>query len=165
MAPPRAPTPARRANPLKDRPPIKAPPPLRHEASKKSRPKMCPNKTCNSINIEEGICTECGVVCEEVNIVSEVQFGETSSGAAMVQGTYIGADQGGAMTVGVGGRGDGSQASRLRTIGEGKIATSPVEPLLSFSQVEVTCSNCKLSLVSAIPRWILVKISSDCAWV
>ena len=29
----------------------------------------------------------------ESNIVNEVQFGETSAGAAMLQGTFVGADQ------------------------------------------------------------------------
>ncbi|KZV83445.1 hypothetical protein EXIGLDRAFT_656106 [Exidia glandulosa HHB12029] len=36
-------------------------------------------------------CVGCGVVASENAIVSEVTFGETSSGAAMVQGSYVGA--------------------------------------------------------------------------
>lgn len=39
------------------------------------------------------ICSNCGMVQEENPIVSEVQFGESSSGAAMVQGSMVGADQ------------------------------------------------------------------------
>ncbi|KAM0752536.1 BRF1-domain-containing protein [Meredithblackwellia eburnea MCA 4105] len=39
------------------------------------------------------ICTACGTVLEENAIVSEITFGETSGGAAMVQGSYVGADQ------------------------------------------------------------------------
>jgi len=39
------------------------------------------------------VCTKCGTVLTENNIVSEVTFGETGSGAAMVQGSYVGADQ------------------------------------------------------------------------
>lgn len=39
------------------------------------------------------VCTRCGTVLSENAIVSEVQFGETGSGAAMVQGSYIGNDQ------------------------------------------------------------------------
>lgn len=39
------------------------------------------------------ICRGCGTVVSESNIVSEVTFGETSSGAAVVQGSYVGADQ------------------------------------------------------------------------
>ncbi|KAJ3714634.1 BRF1-domain-containing protein [Lentinula guzmanii] len=36
-----------------------------------------------------GFCVRCGTVVEENTIVSEVAFGETSSGAAMVQGSYV----------------------------------------------------------------------------
>lgn len=38
-------------------------------------------------------CENCGMVQEENPIISEVQFGESSSGAAMVQGAMVGADQ------------------------------------------------------------------------
>jgi transcription factor IIIB subunit 2 len=36
-----------------------------------------------------GFCLSCGTVVEENAIVSEVTFGETSAGAAMVQGSYV----------------------------------------------------------------------------
>ncbi|KAJ3812305.1 BRF1-domain-containing protein [Lentinula aff. lateritia] len=36
-----------------------------------------------------GFCVRCGTVVEENTIVNEVAFGETSSGAAMVQGSYV----------------------------------------------------------------------------
>lgn len=36
-----------------------------------------------------GFCVACGTVLEENTIVSEVAFGETSTGAAMVQGSYV----------------------------------------------------------------------------
>ncbi|AET40308.1 transcription factor TFIIIB subunit BRF1 Ecym_5570 [Eremothecium cymbalariae DBVPG len=39
------------------------------------------------------VCKSCGVVSEDNPIVSEVTFGETSSGAAVVQGSFIGAGQ------------------------------------------------------------------------
>lgn len=39
------------------------------------------------------LCMNCGSVVEENPIVSEVQFGESASGAAMVQGAMVGADQ------------------------------------------------------------------------
>ncbi|TRM66996.1 cyclin-like protein [Schizophyllum amplum] len=35
-------------------------------------------------------CTQCGTVVEESTIVNEVMFGETSTGAAMVQGSFVG---------------------------------------------------------------------------
>ncbi|KAG5645973.1 hypothetical protein DXG03_004765 [Asterophora parasitica] len=37
-----------------------------------------------------GFCVKCGTVVEEGAIVSEVAFGETSNGAAMVQGSFVG---------------------------------------------------------------------------
>lgn len=37
-----------------------------------------------------GFCVKCGTVVEENTIVAEVTFGETSTGAAMVQGAYVG---------------------------------------------------------------------------
>lgn len=53
--------------------------------------------TCGSDSLEnygaQTVCTQCGTVLEENQIVSEIQFGETSGGAAVVQGSYIGQDQ------------------------------------------------------------------------
>ncbi|KAJ7475230.1 BRF1-domain-containing protein [Mycena galericulata] len=37
-----------------------------------------------------GVCVACGMVIEENGIVSEITFGETSSGGAMVQGSFVG---------------------------------------------------------------------------
>ncbi|WEW54964.1 transcription factor TFIIIB subunit brf1 [Emydomyces testavorans] len=57
----------------------------------------CPNPACPAPNIVEDdgkkVCSGCGTVISEANIVSEITFGESSSGAAIVQGTFIGADQ------------------------------------------------------------------------
>ncbi len=54
----------------------------------------CPNNACPNPNLIEDdgrqVCATCGVVARESNIVSELQFGETSSGAAAVQGSYVG---------------------------------------------------------------------------
>ncbi|KAE8452265.1 hypothetical protein EG329_000965 [Mollisiaceae sp. DMI_Dod_QoI] len=130
-----APTPApgRRPNPLKDRVPIKAPPPIVRQSTpaKPPRQRVCPSKHCNSLNIEDGICTDCGTIIEEVNIVAEVSFGETSAGAAVVQGTYISADQGGAASTGVGGRGESNQ--REKTLREGKQLMYQMQAQLNIS--------------------------------
>lgn len=54
----------------------------------------CP--TCSGTVIEysasagNGFCVSCGTVVEENTIVNEITFGETNSGAAMVQGSYVG---------------------------------------------------------------------------
>lgn len=37
-----------------------------------------------------GFCVQCGTVVEENTIVNEIAFGETSNGAAMVQGSFVG---------------------------------------------------------------------------
>ncbi|KAH3686229.1 hypothetical protein WICPIJ_002786 [Wickerhamomyces pijperi] len=63
-------------------------------------------------------CQNCGRVFEENPIVSEVTFGETSNGAAMVQGAFVGADQSHA-TFGNGPRGNGMD-SRTKTLTNAK---------------------------------------------
>ncbi|PWN25005.1 hypothetical protein BDZ90DRAFT_256280 [Jaminaea rosea] len=55
----------------------------------------CPQ--CHSDNVEfdnsQAICQACGNVLAESQIVSDVTFGETSAGAATVQGSYLSQDQ------------------------------------------------------------------------
>lgn len=62
------------------------------------------------------VCTLCGLVFQENPIVLEVQFGELSSGAAMVQGSMVGSDQARAP---IGGR-QNAMESREQTIMNGK---------------------------------------------
>lgn len=64
----------------------------------KQRPKkkaQCPE--CKSENIEEAegatVCGDCGTSINESNIVSEIQFGENATGAAVVQGAFVNEDQ------------------------------------------------------------------------
>ena len=86
---------------------------------------QCPNKACPNPNVVDGTCQTCGRVADESNIVSEITFGETSSGAAVVQGSYLGADQGGVRINGgpafrrVAGSGTGE--ARERSLKEAKI--------------------------------------------
>ncbi|CAH2353873.1 transcription factor IIIB 70 kDa subunit [[Candida] railenensis] len=61
-------------------------------------------------------CMKCGRVQVENQIVSEVQFGETSSGAAMVQGSMVSADQ---VRANFGGR-QNSLESKEQTLKNGK---------------------------------------------
>lgn len=74
------------------RPSIPAKPPTTHPKTS-----TCPNPGCPAPNIVEDdgqkVCSGCGTVISEANIVSEITFGESSSGAAIVQGTFVGADQ------------------------------------------------------------------------
>ncbi|KAK0660450.1 putative transcription factor IIIB 90 kDa subunit [Cercophora samala] len=59
-------------------------------------------RNCQSTNIVDGTCEDCGLVLREHQIVAEITFGETSSGAATVQGSYLGANQGGVRPSGMG---------------------------------------------------------------
>ena len=130
--PPRATArPARRPNPIgKGRPEIKGDTIFTQKAAAQAAAKAqqrsrrrnaCPNPTCDDPNVEDGICHGCGMVVDDSNIVSEVQFGESSSGAAVVQGSYLGADQGGARSLGPGLRGSGMEGEgREATIREGR---------------------------------------------
>ncbi|KAK1675884.1 Brf1-like TBP-binding domain-containing protein [Colletotrichum godetiae] len=81
---------------------------------------QCPNKACVKPNVVDGICQTCGRVADDSNIVAEVQFGETSSGAAMVQGSYIAADQAGVRTMGPAFRRVGGSDDREKTIREAR---------------------------------------------
>ena len=60
-------------------------------------PPQCTNATCDKSDIasEEGqlLCRSCGTVVAEQHITSSINFGEASNGAAVVQGSYLSADQ------------------------------------------------------------------------
>ncbi|ODV80092.1 TFIIB-domain-containing protein [Suhomyces tanzawaensis NRRL Y-17324] len=62
-------------------------------------------------------CERCGTVQDENPIVSEVQFGESSLGAAMVQGAMVGADQ---ARANYGGGRQNAMESREQTLANGK---------------------------------------------
>ncbi|TGO39814.1 hypothetical protein BHYA_0047g00180 [Botrytis hyacinthi] len=123
--PPRPKVPLARPNPLRNMKPIKAPTALSRKAAMgaargKARP-ACPNPQCTKPQIEEGVCHNCGTVVDDSNIVSEIQFGESSSGAAIVQGSHVGADQGGAQTMGPAfRRAGGGESNKENTLREGK---------------------------------------------
>lgn len=73
-------------------------------------------------------CLRCGTVLEENPIVSEVQFGESSSGAAMVHGAMVGADQARAT---FGGR-QNAMESREQTLANGKRKIRRIAAALSI---------------------------------
>ena len=62
-----------------------------------SIPPQCTNAACDKSDVaSEGghlLCRNCGTVIREENITSEIVFGESSNGAAVVQGAFLGADQ------------------------------------------------------------------------
>ncbi|KAK3935568.1 hypothetical protein QBC46DRAFT_297848 [Diplogelasinospora grovesii] len=105
---------------------------------RKSTRLQCANKACKNPNVVDGTCQSCGRVADDSNIVAEVTFGETSSGAAIVQGSYLGADQGGVR--GVGGpafrrvAGGGASEARERSLREAKQLLSQFAHQLRVSQ-------------------------------
>lgn len=83
------------------------------------KPTTCPNPGCPAPHIveDEGqkVCSGCGTVISESNIVSEVTFGESASGAAVVQGTFVGEGQTHVRSFGPGFQRGGGMESREMT--------------------------------------------------
>ncbi|KZT25749.1 cyclin-like protein [Neolentinus lepideus HHB14362 ss-1] len=81
-----------------------------------------------------GFCVQCGTVIEENTIVSEVTFGETSNGAAMVQGSYVALGQTRARMGGpLGNR--GSAESREQTIANASKKIQSIANVLRLSEI------------------------------
>ena len=112
-------------------------------AQQKSKAYTCPNPACPAPNIVEDddkrVCEGCGTVISDSNIVSEVTFGETSAGAAVVQGQHVGADQAYAKSMGPAFKRAGGMESREITDmnGSQRQVTAMVS-LLTLLQVENT---------------------------
>lgn len=81
-----------------------------------------------------GFCVKCGTVVEENTIVSEVTFGETSAGAAMVQGSYVGQGSTHARMSGPFGN-RGSNESREQTIANASRKIQNFAAALRLSEV------------------------------
>jgi transcription factor IIIB subunit 2 len=114
--------PPRPPNPLRNQREIRAPTPIARKAISnlpKPAKRACPNKECATPKVEDGVCHNCGTIVDDSNIVAEVQFGETSQGAAVVQGSYVGADQGVAKSLGSAFRRASGNEDRESTIREG----------------------------------------------
>ncbi|CAB89885.2 Transcription factor IIIB 60 kDa subunit [Schizosaccharomyces pombe] len=98
----------------------------------------CPN--CGSTTFESDTasgntyCTQCGVVVEQDAIVSEVTFGEASTGAAVVQGSLVSNDQTHARTFGGPYRNQGSVESRELTIANGRRRISALAIALKLNE-------------------------------
>lgn len=81
-------------------------------ASKPERPKCCDEPNVSDADEGGSICYNCGQVIEESHIVAEITFGETSGGAAIVEGGFIGENQRHANSMGGTMRGLGGMGSR-----------------------------------------------------
>lgn len=111
---------------------------------------QCPNKSCTRPNVVDGTCRSCGRVADDSNIVSEIQFGETSGGAAIVQGSYIGADQAGVRTFGPNfRRSGGSSDDREKSIREARQLMQGFANQLNISESLVASGTQAFKLASA----------------
>ncbi|EPX72458.1 transcription factor TFIIIB complex subunit brf1 [Schizosaccharomyces octosporus yFS286] len=101
----------------------------------------CPS--CGSTAFESDVasgntyCLECGVVVEQNAIVSEVTFGEASSGAAVVQGSLVSHDQTHARPMGGPFRNQSSLESREMTIANGRRRISALAIALKLNERHV----------------------------
>ncbi|KAI9831559.1 MAG: hypothetical protein M1819_004789 [Sarea resinae] len=115
---------ARIAKPVQRLASLKTHPPNRRLQQKARSRNACPNPSCTDPKLEDiddkRVCVNCGTVVSDSNIVSEVQFGESSSGAAVVQGSYVGADQSHARSMGSAFKRAGGMDSREITESNGR---------------------------------------------
>lgn len=81
-----------------------------------------------------GFCIKCGTVVEENTIVNEVAFGETSNGAAMVQGSFVGQGATHAKMSGPYGN-RGNNESREQTIANASKRIQSIANILRLSDV------------------------------
>lgn len=105
-------------------PQLRSSPPLpQTQQNENPSAKTCQNPSCKSLDIgeEDGIviCQQCGTVVNEMNIVSELQFAETSAGGHVAMGSYVGNDQAHASS-GITGLRHGGSSSREMTESNGK---------------------------------------------
>ena len=110
---------------------------------------QCPNKACPKPNVVDGTCQTCGRVADDSNIVAEVQFGETSSGAAVVQGSFIGADQAGVRSMGPAFRRVGGTEDREKSVREARGLMQGYAQQLNVSESLVTAGTQVFKLASS----------------
>ncbi|ODA76833.1 hypothetical protein RJ55_07351 [Drechmeria coniospora] len=109
---------------------------------------QCPNKACPRPKVVDGTCQTCGRVADDSNIVAEIQFGETSSGAAMVQGSFVGADQAGVRSMGPAFRRVGGSEDREKSIREARGLMQGYAQQLNVSESLVTAGTQVFKLAS-----------------
>ncbi|KAL4921913.1 hypothetical protein BDW62DRAFT_208077 [Aspergillus aurantiobrunneus] len=116
--------------------PVARPQPARPTTHPKTT--TCPNPSCPAPHIIEDdgqkVCSGCGTVVSEANIVSEVSFGESASGAAIVQGTFVGEDQTHVRSYGPGFQRGGTMESREMTEQNGNRSISHLARALTIPE-------------------------------
>lgn len=106
------------------------------------RPKpQCRNKQCPQSKVEEQegklVCMNCGFVLQESQITQELTFGEASNGAAIVQGAYVGQDEGVARNPAMAGnRIGGGMSSREQTERNGSHFMNNLIQALRLQQID-----------------------------
>ncbi|CAM1507581.1 Fc.00g072220.m01.CDS01 [Cosmosporella sp. VM-42] len=129
---------------------------------------QCPNKACPKPDVVDGTCRTCGRVADDSNIVAEVQFGETSSGAAMVQGSYIAHDQAGVRSMGPAFRRVGGSDDREKSIREAKSLMQGYAQQLNLSDSLVEAGTQAFKLASSanfIQGRTLASVAAVCLYV
>jgi len=115
--------------------------------------RACPSCGNNEINTDEKsgttYCERCGTVVEENAIVSEVVFGETSTGAAVVQGSFVAADQTHVKSLGPGKH--HTVESREQTLANGRRRISALAIALGLPE----------RLTVAATRWFTLAVSHN----
>lgn len=129
---------------------------------------QCPNKACPKPDVVDGTCRTCGRVADDSNIVSEVTFGESSSGAAVVHGSYIGADQAGVRSMGPSFRRVGGSDDREKSIREAKGLMQGYAQQLNLSDSLVEAGTQAFKLASSanfIQGRTIASVAAVCLYV
>jgi transcription factor IIIB subunit 2 len=108
------------------------PPPAR--PGRVDRPKCCDDPNISDADEGGAICYNCGQVIEESHIVAEITFGETSGGAAIVEGGFIGENQRHANSMGGTMRGLGGMGSREQAEMNGRSEIQKLSHALKIRQ-------------------------------
>jgi transcription factor IIIB subunit 2 len=98
------------------------------------RPKCCDDPNISDADEGGAICYNCGQVIEESHIVAEITFGETSGGAAIVEGGFIGENQRHANSMGGTMRGLGGMGSREQAEMNGRSEIQKLSHALKIRQ-------------------------------
>lgn len=129
---------------------------------------QCPNKACPKPDVVDGTCRTCGRIADDSNIVAEIQFGESSSGAAVVHGSYIGADQAGVRSMGPAFRRVGGSDDREKSIREAKSLMQGYAQQLNLGESLVEAGTQCFKLASSanfIQGRTLASVAAVCLYV
>lgn len=126
---------------------------------KANPPPRCPNPDCGNPDIldvdGQKTCINCGAAIPSANIVSEVTFGESASGAAVVQGGLVGQGQRYAKTLGPAFKRGGITDSREATEGTGREEIRKIGTFLNIHNDSLVDRACNIYKLAIAHRFIL----------